>query len=311
MIDYKADVLQSAEASPSRDPLAQSYDLLQKLLKENDGTVSSVQFKHELMSRLGLPEPVARECMREMQFLDAETAGRIGCRGAKTYHRGRSFFSKEKHEEILAKTAEEAASKEQDAEEAPALREEPEREAARSRREEARLGAYVKAALEIIYGSDFVPEGAAYVFDVHRERPGSTYENVDIIAVHWRSEEKFDLVTVEVKLEFSAKAIHQACNYTRFSNRVWIASAVSSDVTEAALKLRSRDPGLFDYTIARGIGILACRRSRGRSYEVFPIHWPTWHFPQPVELDSFIERYRPLLENEGVVEQRRKRAARS
>jgi hypothetical protein len=57
-------------------------------------------------------------------------------------------------------------------------------------------------------------------------------------------------VSVEVKLDFSAKAVHQACSYCRFSHRVWVACAVSSEATDAGLELRSADPGLFDYALA-------------------------------------------------------------
>jgi hypothetical protein len=131
---------------------------------------------------------------------------------------------------------------------------------------------------------------------------------VDLIAVHWRSENTVDLVSIEVKLEFSAKAVHQASSYTRFSHRVWVACAVNSEPSEAALEIRSKDPGLFDYAVARGIGILACRHAKGRSYEAFPIHWPSWHNPEPVEKDRFVERYRSQFEQAGVAEKKKRSA---
>jgi hypothetical protein len=55
-----------------------------------------------------------------------------------------------------------------------------------NRQEEARLTAYVKRALDDLYKTDSISEDIAYVFDVHSERPGSAFENVDVLALHWR-----------------------------------------------------------------------------------------------------------------------------
>jgi len=301
------------EDAPSVETLGKAYDLLQKLLGENDGVASSIQLKRTRVSQASLPEEVASQCIKELQFLDAHADARVGRKNAKTYHSGRSFFSKEKYEEALAETEKEAEAKGQEAEETPET-EEREKETPQNRQEEARLGVYVKTALETIYDSDHALEDHPYVFDVHSDRPGSAFENVDLLAVHWRSEntvgeKTVDLVSIEVKLEFSAKAVHEACSYTRFSHRVWVACAVNSEPPEAALELRSKDPGLFDYAVARGIGILACRHAKGRSYEIFPIHWPVWQDPEAVEKDRFVERYRSHFEQAGVAE-KRKRSAR-
>src|SRR5882672_112661 len=114
--------------NPACEDLAASYDLLAKLLQQNGGVVSSIEFKRLMVSNLKFSEDLARECMREMKFLDAETANRIGKAGAKTFHHGRSFLSKEKHDEELAKTDREAAEKEEAAEIAPEPEVEPERE---------------------------------------------------------------------------------------------------------------------------------------------------------------------------------------
>jgi hypothetical protein len=112
-------------------------------------------------------------------------------------------------------------------------------------------------------------------------------------------------------LDISATAVHQACSYARFSNRVWIAAVVSSDISEAALELRGNNPGLFDYVISRGIGIIACRRRQGGAYQPVPIHWPCWQSSEPVEKEQFLERYRSWFEQAEVIEPlQRRRAAR-
>jgi hypothetical protein len=287
--------------------LGRAYELLQQLLSENHGATSSIQLKRALITRLAIEEPEARSLMVELQFLDESAAQRIGKTEAKTYHYGRTFYSKDRYEEVLAQTDKEADTKEQEAEGKPDEEEDRETETRQNRQEEARLGAYVKRLLTDIYASDFAPDESEYVFDVHNERPGSTYENVDLIAVHWRTESTGDLVAVEVKLQFTAIAVHQACNYTRFSHRVWVGALVTSDVTEAALELRSVAPGLFDYAVSRGLGIIACRRTQGRGYQVFPIHWPRWQDPEPVERQQFLERYRRVFEQAGVLEPKAKR----
>jgi hypothetical protein len=161
------------------------------------------------------------------------------------------------------------------------------------------LVAYVKSALEEIYASDAGPEDKDFVFDVHSARKGSSFENVDLLAVHWRSRSFCDLITVEVKLEFSAHVVQQALNYTRFSHRAWVAVLVESNLQD---ELPRRYPALFDYAISRGLGVLACRRRQGRRYEVFPVQWPLRNQPDPLQEEEFIERYREQLEEAGAVE---------
>ena len=46
---------------------------------------------------------------------------------------------------------------------------------------------YLKDALEDLYASDFGPTDRPCVFDVHHERPGGAFENVDLVAIHWRT----------------------------------------------------------------------------------------------------------------------------
>ena len=114
-----------------------------------------------------------------------------------------------------------------------------------------------------------------------------------------------ETITVEVKLDFTVRLIQQANNYRRFSSRVWIAVPCTSDASEAAAQLREIDPMLFEYVTELGLGILACRRAKGRSYEVFPIHWPRLGPPDAVATEGFIERYRSVFEEANVVKSRR------
>lgn len=283
----------------SPEVLGKAYDLLQLLLPNHDGVVSSMQFRRELKSKLSLPDDVSLQCVKELQFLDSNADQRVGRKDAVVYHRGRSFVSKERYEEALEKTQLEAEEQGQQVQQVDE-EEQPEREARQNRQEEARLGVYVKDALSNLYDSDQAPNNCPNAFDVHQNRPGGSFENVDLLVVHWRSESTVDLVTVEVKLEFSPKAVYQAASYTRFSHRVWVACVVSSEAHEAALELRTADPGLFDYAVNHGIGILGCRRAQGRSYQVFPVHWPAWHNPEPVEKERFVDRYKDAFEEAGV-----------
>jgi hypothetical protein len=68
------------------------------------------------------------------------------------------------------------------------------------------------------------------------------------------------------------------------------------------VELRERNPALFEYAISRGLGVLACRRRKGRSYEVFPVHWPLQNTPDALDKEEFIERYREEFEEAGIIE---------
>lgn len=169
----------------------------------------------------------------------------------------------------------------------------------KNRQEEGRLGTYVVSALENIYQSDGAPDDAPYVFDVHNDRPGNEYENVDLIAVHWRTATNVELIAVEVKLDFTARLVQQARNYARFADRVWLAVPVQAGAADASGALRELDPLLFEHVVDAGLGILACRRRPGKSYEVLPVHWPRRQQPGAVEREGFIERYRADFEEAG------------
>ena len=145
------------------------------------------------------------------------------------------------------------------------------------------------------------PDDAPYVFDVHHDRAGSDYENVNVLAIHWRSSKVAELISVEVKLDFTARLVQQARNYGRFSDRVWIAAPLLAEAADASAALRDFDPQLFEHVVEAGLGILACRRRPGRSYEVLPVHWPRRLAPDPVEKEGFLERYRPHFEQAAVL----------
>jgi hypothetical protein len=95
--------------------------------------------------------------------------------------------------------------------------------------------------------------------------------------------------------------VQQARNYGRFSDRVWIAVPVLAEAADASGALREFDPLLFEHVVDAGLGILACRRRPGRSYEVLPVHWPRRSYPDPVEKELFLERYRRSFEEAGVL----------
>jgi len=249
----------------------------------------------------------ARPVVVELKFFDPESSRERGIPvpDFKFHHLGRSFYSEERYKQELKKQ-EEATTKEADAASRQASVAAPEEPTVSrtNRQEEARLVAYVKSALEDLYSSEAIPEDRTIVFDVHSARKGSSFENVDLIAVHWRPCNVCDLITVEVKLEFSAQVVQQPLNYARFSHRAWVAVLVE---TNSNSELRERNPTLFEYVISHGLGILACRRRQGRSYDVFPVHWPTRNQLDPLEEAEFLERYRDEFEEAGVVEPREKR----
>jgi hypothetical protein len=259
--------------------------------------VSSTALGRKL-KELGIDDP--RPVVFELTSFDPETSRETGRPqpNFKFYHSGRSFLSEERLPEENAKQEDAAGNAEaavaNDApsplEEAPASR--------TNRREEARLVTYVQTALEGLYESDFAPEERDYVFDVHSARPGSSFENVDLLAVHWLPRNICEFITVEVKLEFNVQVIHQAINYTCFSHRTWVAVPVATNTNS---ELRTLNPSLFDYAISRGLGILACRRRQGRSYDVFPVHWPVRHQPGILETEEFLERHRAEFEKAGVL----------
>jgi hypothetical protein len=298
----------STSAQSMSEQWSQAIRALRELLTQNQGIVSSIALTRELRRRHAIQEP--RPLIVGLTYADPED---LRVRGLEVpefefHHRGRSFYTPERFREAIQEAE---AETEREAEYAGRSVEDDEIQTdvpvvRAHRQEEARLTTYVKRALETLYATDCVPADADYVFDVHAERPGGSFENIDILAIHWRSAALVDLVTVEVKLDFVPQVVQQAVHYLSFSNRVWIAVPVSSPPAEAAVELRDRNPQLFEYVIKQGIGILACHRRPGRSFEVFPIHWPRRYDTDPLARELFVERYRDALEDAGVLERRQR-----
>ena len=277
-----------------------AFQVLRDLLKSKNGCVSSRALREEL-ERHGVTD--ARDLVVELKFFDPKSSDERGIPKPpfKFHHLKRSFYLEENYARELRAQEQAAAEAASDAEvaapeEIPTSR--------TNRQEEARLVTYVKSALEDLYSGDATPDDKDCVFDVHSARAGGSFENVDLIAVHWRSRNVCDLITVEVKLEFSAQVVHQALNYTHFSHRAWVAVPVETNENS---ELRERNPALFEYAISHGLGILACRRRQGGRYDVFPIHWPLRHQPSPLEEEEFLERYRSEFEQAGVIESKDKK----
>lgn len=283
-------------------------DTLRGALNENDGCISSLALRQMLDSK-GVAD--AREVVVQLKFYDFATPPDDGRQSPdfRWHTHAKSFYSDERYARFKQQQEAEvarAASNEVTAPEASGTNgDEPDptpvSERRKIRQEEARLGTYVASTLENIYQSDFAPDEAEYVFDVHKERPGSEFENVDVLAVHWRSDEHVELIAVEVKLDFTARLVQQARNYSRFADRVWLAVPITADASDAAAAIREYDPMLFEHVIEIGLGVLACRRRPGKSYEVMPVHWPRRLLPDPVEKEIFLERYRRSFESARVL----------
>lgn len=264
--------------------------VLLDLLSRNGGSVSTRRLREQLDSQ-GIESP--QQVIAHLKFPDSSDP----LDAFPFRHQGRRFYTPEAFQQ-LGDVAEDAVESAEASEDGQA--EVDAAEPRRRRREEARLSRYVFDALGNLYASDAGPE-RDYVFDVHHLRPGGDFENVDLLAVHWRSAEIVELVAVEVKLAFTAKLVQQANNYRRFANRVWIAVPVDAALIDAAAVLRELDPLLFEYSVYLGLGILACRRAVGRSYEVGPVQWPRRVELDAVEHAAFLERFRDIFESAGVL----------
>jgi hypothetical protein len=276
------------------------------MLQQSGGVVSSLALRHALEQR---KVPDARRLVVSLKYFDFDAPVEDGRTKPpfRWYSHARSFYSEDRYarlqsaQEQKATTAEQVAVTEVEQEEDDQEQEVPQKERRRNRQEERRLGTYVVSTLENVYQSDLAPEDAPYVFDVHSDRAGNEFENVDVMAAHWRSPKIVELVIVEVKLDFTARLVQQARNYMRFSDRVWLAVPVLAEAADASGALREFDPLLFEHVIDSGLGILACRRRPGRSYEVLPVHWPRRCRPDAVEKEAFLERYRRQFEQAGVL----------
>jgi len=301
-IEVPGSVVSPSSAPKPADWLT-ALQVLQELLLRHGGCVSSRALRSVLESR-GVAN--ARDVVVSLRYFDFDAPDDQVPKPSFRWHgHAKSFYSPERYQKLQQEQAIEASNAEQSeivAYQEPDEEDEVEpREKPKYRQEERRLGTYVLSALENIYQSDQTPEDSSYVFDVHNDRPGTEFENVDLLAVHWRSGKCVELVAVEVKLDFTARLVQQARNYGRFADRVWLAVPVLAEATEASTALRDFDPMLFEHVVDVGLGILACRRRPGRSYDVVPVHWPRRMHPDPAEKELFLERYRKHFETASVI----------
>jgi len=185
---------------------SQNYDwehafrVLGELLASNGGCVSSTALRRELEHNLRMAD--ARPLVVELKFFDPESSRERGIPlpNFRFRHLGRSFYSEERYDQELKKQEDTTTKEAKDAsDEASAAAPEEPTVSRTNRQEEARLVAYAKKALEELYSSDANSDDKAFVFDVHSLRKGSSFENVDLVAVHWRSQGVCELITVEVK----------------------------------------------------------------------------------------------------------------
>lgn len=269
------------------------------MLDSPDGIISNWRLRPQLEQR-GIVN--ARNMASKLKRYDFDEINpKFATPPFRYYYLGRSFYTENAHRQAEAEAdakAEAAADAAEREAEAETRDTDLTTKKKRNRREEARLCKYIEKALMEIYDTESGPD-VEIAFDVQDERPGAEFENVDLLAIHWRTDEVIELVAVEAKLEFSAKLVLQASNYRRFAHRVWAALPVSSD--EPGVELREYDPLLFEHVLEQGIGILACRKRQGGAYDVWPIKWPRLNQLDSIAKDDFIERYRPTFEKAGVV----------
>jgi hypothetical protein len=195
------DPADSGVSSSSEERVSLAADVLRQLLiRAREGAVSTQALRKELEAR-SIPEP--QELIAKLKSLEFSVE-----RGHTWYHIGRSFLTESKYrearrtQEVEARQAEVADVAADDLEDSDDEQEiAVPRERKKRRREEGRLGAYIVPFLEEIYDDEASPD--TYVFDVHSTRGGTDFENVDLLAMHWRSAKCVDVISVEVKLRFT------------------------------------------------------------------------------------------------------------
>jgi len=183
------------------------------------------------------------------------------------------------------------------------------REKRHRRADESRLcKSYVLPFLRALYHTDSKPKDYENAFVVQDQRPSTDFRNVDLLAVHWRTHEIAELVTVEAKLGFTSQLVQQAANYSRFSHRVWIAVVVEPgiEVEEIVASLKEEDELLFEYVLSLGLGVIACQKGRGGSFNCYAIQWPRKQQPDNFEKMSFMECYRETFEEAGLLERQKR-----
>lgn len=299
-----------AERSVDNTTWVKALNTLRSALESNGGKVSSKALTPLLQKNDLSDEPrVVLNYLRYYDHDNPQTSDGLSSPGFRWYHHARSFYLPEQYEKLVQAPQEVEAEKAEAAVEEPAKTQVngeptvlPPTERQRNRQQEKRLAAYVRDTIYDIYASDHTPEeDTQFVFDTQDLHNGGQYENIDILAIHWITSSHVEFVSVEVKLDFTAALIQQARNYGRFSDRVWIAVPVESELPNAADYLQDTDWGLFDLAIECGLGILACRQWKGKSYHIAPIHWPRRQRTNRLERSLFVDRYRRQLINASVV----------
>jgi hypothetical protein len=280
---------------PTSNVVLKAVKQVSDLLKQGNGVVSTRRVKEVFSSEpefLNFEQGGLDGLISQLKVVDWENYPQNTTR---FHHQGRSFYSQEKYAE--EQKAQQSESPDLCLTLSPgALQPQPQlREYTQA---EQRIVESVCDALRTIYGTEYGPE-ADYVFDVHNNRGGDQYENVDVLALDWRSDSHVELIAVEAKTSFNVQVVHQATHYMRFADRSWIAVKIDGELQKASSELRGENPSLFDYVLKLGIGILACKRRRGNNarYEVLPIHWPSTSKWDPFERRRFIERYQEQLQS--------------
>lgn len=268
-------------------------DILLESLEET-GSVSSIKLKSKL---------------RENQHTDVDRiVSDLADMNNKWKKIDRTFYTAEKAAELETEYAQQEEQVPSEDEESDSIAEEsdetPVREKKSRRAREKRLcEQYIQPFLSSLYYTDAVEDGTEVAFCVQNQRPSTQFRNVDLIATNWRDSETVELVTVEAKLEFSAQAVQQAANYSRFSHRVWIAIAVDAgiEVDEIVPDLRETNALLFEYVLFLGLGVIACQKAKGQSYKCFAVQWPRKQDPDNFEKQTFLECYRETFEQAGIL----------
>lgn len=143
-------------------------------------------------------------------------------------------------------------------------------------------------------------------FNVGAIHKGSTFENIDVLAIHWKNDHHYEIVAVEAKQDFTAEAVYQALSYSRFAHRVWVAVLIPPKTSGYSHIewLMEKNLELFEYAVDMGLGILACRRTQGGGngrYNVSIQSYPRLQTPNKVSRENFESRYREQLVRAGVL----------
>ena len=282
---------------------------LAQLLEQNEGRISSDQVLKEGPKILSLNESDFRKMHDQIRKLSPKQQEVLrNDLGIDIHYQRRQWLTRERKNLEADQRASAAAAEAEIAdtdENADTTQDEPKRSP--NKQEEWRMSSYIMDYLSDLYmTSRFVPADTEVAFDVcdqRRKIKGTSkgvWENIDVLAVDWRSDTAVDLVAVEAKLSFTSDAVMQAISYTRFADRVWLAVGCQTDSPLEDLLFENRS--LLDFAVGHGLGILCCKMGRGRSYDIIPVSYPRKQNPDEIERDRFKERYSTTLEAAKVLQ---------